>query len=747
MTMITPSYLGETIEYSSLHACRSTLEDPTVSEKPYTKDRGVCMYIMNRQYWESRFYDEAFWKRYFDMLAADRFNKFRLVFGYENAGFLVPVYPYFFNTPGFPDVHMTDLTPEQQQKNTAMLNRVIELAHERGIAFAVGIWDHIYRGGVQAGAIEWENEYRGRPLPNNVVGVTTENLNAYTLASLKEFFKTFPAIDEAQFRIHEESGLKREEMDGFWHAVFQLVRQVKPDLLIEARGKGVPDNIIDDALSMGVHLRMETKYWMEQLGLPFHPTHVNPEDQRGRRHGYADFLHEPKKYDMNWSLWNGGTTRVLLWADPDYVRRFAESTHLYDSPNWDINEPLATKMEAQRPTVKPFDLMPAKYRYFDYEFERYWHFFQVWGRVGYNPDTPTEVWDHEFARRFGAEAAPHLEAGLHRASQVLPYIVASSVYTYSLFPTTRGWAERQSLGATLAQYARNTGSDVQQFEGLEEEAKRLLAGGTTTRRTPEMVSRWFDDAADDILAQVAQAEKTIGAKRGNEFDSTLTDLRILANLARFHARRSLAAVHYNLYRLGGSVPDFDEAIVGEQKAIEAWRGIVDAAGDRYNFDLAMGARNVNLAGHWRDELATLERSFGQLQNQRKNLDVSKLSATNVVRMASAPAAAALPQVEGARVGSFKALAPLRVTAKVTASAGVQSVRLRYRHVSQFEDYKTLDMEATGEPNVYAATVPGDFLISKWDFMYFVEALGKDKVGTQWPDLAKEAPYVIVPVER
>ena len=33
MTMITPSYLGETIEYSSLHACRSTLEDPTALRK------------------------------------------------------------------------------------------------------------------------------------------------------------------------------------------------------------------------------------------------------------------------------------------------------------------------------------------------------------------------------------------------------------------------------------------------------------------------------------------------------------------------------------------------------------------------------------------------------------------------------------------------------------------------------------------------------------------------------------------
>ena len=36
MTMITPIYLGETIEYSSLHACRSTLEDPTVNPSLYS---------------------------------------------------------------------------------------------------------------------------------------------------------------------------------------------------------------------------------------------------------------------------------------------------------------------------------------------------------------------------------------------------------------------------------------------------------------------------------------------------------------------------------------------------------------------------------------------------------------------------------------------------------------------------------------------------------------------------------------
>src|SRR5207244_6766031 len=100
-------------------------------------------------------------------------------------------------------------------------------------------------------------------------------------------------------------------------------------------------------------------------------------------------------------------------------------------------------MEAQPHDAKPFDLLTPAYRYYDYEFERYWHFFQVWGRVGYNPQTSAEIWRGEFERRFGRAAAPHVEAALHRASQVLPMIVAA-VYPYKLFPTTRGCAERQS---------------------------------------------------------------------------------------------------------------------------------------------------------------------------------------------------------------------------------------------------------------------------------------------------------------
>jgi hypothetical protein len=409
-----------------------------------------------------------------------------------------------------------------------------------------------------------------------------------------------------------------------------------------------------------------------------------------------------------------------------------------------VQEPLATKMEAQRPDRTPFDLMPAQYRYYDYEFERYWHFFQVWGRLGYNPDTPAEVWQREFRRRFGVAAAPHVEAGLHRASQVLPMIVAA-VYPYSGFPTTRGWAERQALGTSLAKYAANEGTDVGLFESFDAAAKRILAGEATAKVTPDATSRWFDATADAVLEQVRAAEAAIADKRGKEFDSTMTDLRILAQLARFHARRSLAAVHYNLYKRGQRRAELFAAIRGEHEAFAAWSDLVAAAGDRYTFDLVMGPARFDLAGHWRDELPQLKANLVELEGQRRVADDA--IAKERVWTPRTTGDLAPPTIAHERVLTAPTGQPLQIIAHATDPAGVRSLRLRYRHVTQYENYQTLDMQPTGQPDEYAATIPGEFLGPQWDAMYFIEAIDGAGNGTIWPDFRREPPYVFVKLKR
>jgi len=714
-------------------------------EKPYTPERALSLYTFNRAYWESRFYDDVYWARYLDLLAQNRFNSLVVIFGYENGGFLSPCYPYFFDVDGFPGVRMVGITPAQQKRNLDALNHLIQMTHDRGLRFTVGIWDHIYRGGVQGGGIPGADEAMKKPVPGLVWGVTGENLVAYTKAALAEFVRQVPALDAIQFRMHDESGLKNSEQEAFWRDVFQMMKRTAPNLRLDLRAKGLPDSVIQSAVEAGVPFRITTKYWMEQMGLPFHPTHINRQNQFDRRHSYADMLSYPQRYKMHWRLWNGGTARVLLWGDPEYARRFAESSHLYDGDGFEVNEPLCTKMEAQPHDAKPFDLLTPSHRYYDYEFERYWHFFQVFGRIGYNTNAPAEVWQREFKKRFGKEAAPFIEEGLHRASGVLPRIVASC-YPYWAFPMTRGWAEKQRLG-DLPAYAKAEGSDIEQFASFDEEAKLVLEHGETAKIRPAANSRWFGQAATNIQTEIDEAEKRIGTHRSKEFGSTITDLKILAGLARFHSRRIPAAVCYRLFERTRDPEALDEAINHERSAVEAWRELVAAAGDFYAEDLMMGVRGADLCGHWKDELVMLEKGLAVLETQRRNLGPGGGSNPAPRYQPSTAADSEPPTVTHQRVLSSPAEKPLTITAEVRDAAGVKWVHLRYRSVNQHQDYRTLPMLSTGKKNIYQTVIPAEHVIPKWDLMYFIEAMDEQGNGAIYPDLEKETPYVVVKLQR
>lgn len=716
-----------------------------ISEKPETRTRGISLFTMNRAYWESRFYDEAYWMRYLDTLAQNRFNSLVVILGYENGGFMAPSYPYFFDLPEFPEVKMIGITPAQQQQNVAALNRLIALAHARGIDFTIGLWDHIYRGNVQNGGSVLGNDGLRGPTPGLVWGMNATNLIPYNQAALKQFLKRFPGIDGLQFRMHDESGLKPGEQGRFWKAMFQTIREAAPKLPLDLRAKGLTAEEIQSAIDSGVNFRISTKYWMEQMGLPFHPAHINERDQGNRRHSYADLLVYPPKYRMNWQLWSGGTTRILLWGDPDYARRFVESTDIYEHDGFEVNEPLATKMEGQPHDLKPFDLLKPSARYYNYEFERYWHFFQVFGRLGYNPQTPAEAWNRDFEKRFGSEVGPILENALHRASWILPRIIASS-YPYGGFPMTAGWAEKQHLG-DLPGFAKATLSEVQIFENFDEEAQLLIEGGETAKVRPQETSHWFAQVSDDIDAQIQSAEKKIGAHRNKEFASTVLDLKILSCLARYHSQRIPAAVSYRLYDRTKNATALDDAIRYEREAVTAWRQMVEVAGDTYAEDLMFGARSRNLCGHWKIELVSLEKGLAALVRQQKEIQSRALTSNSSPHFEMFNAQAEVPVILHQPVTSSPASKSLTIRARVSAPSGIKWVQVLYRSVDQTKDYETLTMTPVDENGNYEAVIPAEKINPHFDFMYFLQAMDHKHRGVMYPDFNRQTPYFIVRLER
>jgi hypothetical protein len=176
--------------------------------------------------------------------------------------------------------------------------------------------------------------------------------------------------------------------------------------------------------------------------------------------------------------------------------------------------------------------------------------------------------------------------------------------------------------------------------------------------------------------------------------------------------------------------------------LEAWREIVAAAGDVYGDRLPFGARAVGFRQHWKEEMALLEKDFAALAAERAKVEAKPGRKLTPRDPNLKPPVVSLKPPAAAEQGR-----DLRIAAQVSAPEGVKWVRLRYRHVSQFEDYQTAEMSLDPKTGLYAAAIPAAFIDPKWDLMYFVEVVGKNGAGRMYPDLEREMPYVIAPVKR
>ena len=130
---------------------------------------------------------------------------------------------------------------------------------------------------------------------------------------------------------------------------------------------------------------------------PYHPTRFV------WTYTYGDWLKYPREADQIYQVWSLGSHRVLQWGDPEFVRRFAETTTFQDAVGFEICAPLAQKGYGNAPGAWRI-FRDREREYFRWEFERYWSFFGLLGRLTYNPRSGDEFWIRELESRFQALA-------------------------------------------------------------------------------------------------------------------------------------------------------------------------------------------------------------------------------------------------------------------------------------------------------------------------------------------------------
>jgi len=705
------------------------------AEFPDNEVRGVDRFVEGpvEDEW---FYDDEFWAYYLDRLARCRFNRFVLVTGYDTA-FMSPPYPFLVDVPGY-DVRLGEAIGGDggdRERNREQLRRIGELCDRYGLEFVFGIWQQQ----------PW-TDYQGVLVEGLPEGAAYAD---YCAAGLRELLTACPEIDGVQLRVNYESGVADDDADGhataeaFWFRIVDAVAaagEVRGDEVgLDLRAKGLTDAMIDHGLEQGLDVAVPTKFWCESTGLPYHNTRMRRGElenlgnlNRSRRYSYADLLETPRAYDVLYRLWVIGTNRIFVWGDPDYARRFSRAAAFGDAAGFEVTAPLSLKgghyglQDERWPLFDDPDL-----RDYDYEDERYWAWYRLFGRLGYSRATDPDVWGREFRRRFG-DAADAVRRGYRAASAVLPLVTA---FHLTAHPALHNWAELDTGGALFADhnhnptfgettYASAEPSDPGLFYAIEEYVADRRAGDHAGKYTPEQVAAWLAHLAAETRTAVDAADDD--APDTGEYRATALDLRMLADLAEYHARKVHAALALERYRTSGDPAHLPDAHAAAVAAREAWAALAERGRDSYHDDLVFGrGPPAGDAGDWTDRLDELDADVDRLAGLLDEEGIAPAPGSVDADAAGGFGPFPLPTYGVDLPERHPAGEPLEVRVDAGTLDAAGTVRLHYRRANQLEgSFRSVAMERVD--GGYRGSIPGEYLTPGFDLLVYVTAVEDDE---------------------
>lgn len=732
-------------------------EVKSFTEAPENQVRCMDRYLLGHldNEW---FLSEDFWNYYFARLARARFNRFCLIIGFDTA-YMSPPYPFFLQVKGYEHIKITAYNSKDVEKNLEALRNIAALCHEYGMKFILATWQQRPWTTAQDQLVEG--------LPEGEL-----ELSNYCYEGLKALIKAVPDIDIIQFRVNHESGVGTQvSAEDFWNhctdAVADAALELRKVMTLDLRAKGLTDSMIAHAFSRGLKVEVPTKFWCEHAALPYHLSVMRSEElakldnfNHSRRYSYADMLKKPKYYNVIYRLWNYGSTNLFLWGDADYARRFSKSCSLSGSTGFQVNAPLSLKYGHELSHKEAWNTFKDPVlRSGKWEDERFWMWYTVFGRLGYRSDTNPDVWSEEFTSRFGEKSGPVLERALAAASKIV--LLVTTVHM-PVHPSLRYWTEMNTGWALFAEnnlnktenydyqsgitYGSTEPSDHGLFYGIDEYAAASCNGMFSGKYSPLQYAKWLGDLADNVEEGIASVEKIGGNRNNAEYLAMLTDLKMLKEFARYHAKKIKSALALAYWRSLGEAKYLSDSSLFLNEAVGHWESLAKVGLKAYYEDLNFGsAGSKTRRGTWNDLTCELEADRNALE---KLLTKSRIEKKDALMHTYLPAEEL--KITAAFPDKVTPGQSLKIKVRSAGMIGLQTLPvLHYRHVDQTEGlFHTLKMYPGEEE--YQAVIPGDYITAQWDLMVYITVQGGSGSCTVFPGIYHPDypfPYHVIKVER
>jgi hypothetical protein len=547
----------------------------------------------------SWYYDDGFWREYIQQLARSRHNFLDFHACYDMMSTNFPnIYPYFFKFDDYADVGVSE---KQARKNLAQFKKIVDMAEDHGIMV-----------GLMAYTAYWMIPNEQGP-PDS----TDQVLADYTARCVKTLINEVPNLKFFGFRVGESGKEASFYQDSYLRGLKEAGRE---DVHLYTRSwvttQNALENIADDYPGQ---MFLEIKYNGEQLGLPYQ---VTGGWMKGKgSYAYQSYSNFPRKMSVLWQIRANGTHRIFPWGDPEFIRRAVKACTLIDGAGYTV-EPLTA--------YYPLKDYYSNRIYVNNDFcqwltERDWFWYELWGRLGYDPDTPEEVWISMFQQRFGKQAGKAVYRMMTESSKLVPLM-----FTYrGAGPDHRSIAPELEWGGDLEDFATCKPLEVTAFQSPMEFAEMIAAGEFSGKITPLEVSRTLDKHSAAAMQALEQARKAGILEEGSqEFDYLARNTEALEALSSYYANKIRAAVDYSLCEKLGA-PWYAEQLKEHTDAfVEDWQRLVLVT-DRAFHPFIETLRQYGDTFHWRYEGRKLVRDIKFVNSYVGKVLKKKVEAPNV----------------------------------------------------------------------------------------------------------------------